>query len=75
MSTNDRPNRIVIDGLPFDDLTIGEATDRIVALAKLRDRPRFVCTGNLDHLAIAAYAARPRAGALFMSRATRVRSC
>jgi len=54
MSTHDAPNRIAIDGLLFDDVTIGEATDRIVALAKLRDRPRFVCTGNLDHLAIAA---------------------
>ena len=38
----------------FDDVTIGEATDRIVELAKLRDKPRFVCTGNLDHLAMAA---------------------
>lgn len=48
------PDRIDIDGLLFDDVTIGEATARIVELAKLRDRPRFVCTGNLDHLAIAA---------------------
>ncbi len=48
------PNRIDIDGLLFDNVTIGEATARIVELAKLRDRPRFVCTGNLDHLAIAA---------------------
>ena len=54
MPTSARPNRIDIDGLLFDDVTIGEATDRIVELAKLRDRPRFVCTGNLDHLAIAA---------------------
>ncbi|MDB4943613.1 MAG: N-acetylmannosaminyltransferase [Labilithrix sp.] len=46
--------RIDIDGLQFDDVTMDEATARIVALAKLRDRPRFVCTGNLDHLAIAA---------------------
>jgi len=54
MVSTDRPNRIDIDGLLFDDVTIGEATDRIVELARLRDRPRFVCTGNLDHLAIAA---------------------
>ena len=46
--------RIDIDGLLFDDVTIAEATDRIVELARMRDRPRFVCTGNLDHLAIAA---------------------
>lgn len=47
-------NRVDIDGLLFDDVTTGEATARIVELARLRDRPRFVCTGNLDHLAIAA---------------------
>jgi exopolysaccharide biosynthesis WecB/TagA/CpsF family protein len=48
------PNRVEIDGLLFDDVTMAEATARIVELARLRDRPRFVCTGNLDHLAIAA---------------------
>jgi N-acetylglucosaminyldiphosphoundecaprenol N-acetyl-beta-D-mannosaminyltransferase len=48
------PNRVDIDGLLFDDVTMSEATARIVELAKMRDRPRFVCTGNLDHLAIAA---------------------
>src|SRR3954453_962943 len=48
------PNRVDIDGLLFDDVTMEEATARIVELAKMRDRPRFVCTGNLDHLAIAA---------------------
>lgn len=47
-------HRIDIDGLLFDDVTMDEATARIVDLAKLRDKPRFVCTGNLDHLAIAA---------------------
>lgn len=46
--------RIDVDGLLFDDVTMDEATARIVELAKMRDRPRFVCTGNLDHLAIAA---------------------
>jgi N-acetylglucosaminyldiphosphoundecaprenol N-acetyl-beta-D-mannosaminyltransferase len=46
--------RVDIDGLLFDDVTMDEATARIVELAKMRDRPRFVCTGNLDHLAIAA---------------------
>ncbi|HSO38393.1 MAG TPA: WecB/TagA/CpsF family glycosyltransferase [Labilithrix sp.] len=49
-----QPTRVAIDGLQFDDVTIAEATARIVELARLRDRPRFVCTGNLDHLAIAA---------------------
>jgi N-acetylglucosaminyldiphosphoundecaprenol N-acetyl-beta-D-mannosaminyltransferase len=45
--------RVNIDGLFFDDVTMPEATERIVELAKMRDRPRYVCTGNLDHLAIA----------------------
>jgi N-acetylglucosaminyldiphosphoundecaprenol N-acetyl-beta-D-mannosaminyltransferase len=47
-------SRVEIDGLLFDDVTMEEATARIVELARLRDRPRYVCTGNLDHLAIAA---------------------
>jgi len=46
--------RVDVDGLMFDDVTMDEATARIVELAKMRDRPRYVCTGNLDHLAIAA---------------------
>jgi len=46
--------RVGVDGLLFDDVTMEEATDCIVEFAKMRDRPRFVCTGNLDHLAIAA---------------------
>lgn len=46
--------RVLIDGLAFDDVTVEEATRRIVELAKKRDKPRYVCTGNLDHLAIAA---------------------
>jgi len=46
--------RIDVDGLLFDDVTMTEATARVVELAQMRDRPRYVCTGNLDHLAIAA---------------------
>ena len=46
--------RIEVDGLLFDNVTIFEATARIIEFAKLRDRPRFVSTGNLDHLAIKA---------------------
>jgi N-acetylglucosaminyldiphosphoundecaprenol N-acetyl-beta-D-mannosaminyltransferase len=47
-------SRVEIDGLFFDDVSMPEATARIVELAKKRDKARFVCTGNLDHLAIAA---------------------
>lgn len=46
--------RVSIDGLYFDDVTLDEATATIVELAKKRDKARYVCTGNLDHLAIAA---------------------
>lgn len=46
--------RVTIDGLVFDDVTLEEATSRIVEMAKMRDKARYVCTGNLDHLAIAA---------------------
>ena len=47
-------SRVEIDGLWFDDVTMPEATARIVELAKKRDKARYVCTGNLDHLALAA---------------------
>lgn len=46
--------RVSIDGLFFDDVTLSEATEHIALLAKKRDKSRYVCTGNLDHLAIAA---------------------
>jgi N-acetylglucosaminyldiphosphoundecaprenol N-acetyl-beta-D-mannosaminyltransferase len=45
--------RISVDDLNFDKVTMKEAVRRIVRMAKRRDRPRYVCTGNLDHLVIA----------------------
>jgi N-acetylglucosaminyldiphosphoundecaprenol N-acetyl-beta-D-mannosaminyltransferase len=42
-----------VDDLKFDRVTMGQAVRRIVRMAKRRDRPRYVCTGNLDHLVIA----------------------
>ncbi|MBX3190979.1 MAG: WecB/TagA/CpsF family glycosyltransferase [Labilithrix sp.] len=54
MSAGSGARRVDVDGLLFDDVTMDEATARIVELARLRDRPRYVCTGNLDHLALAA---------------------
>ncbi|MCL2777456.1 MAG: WecB/TagA/CpsF family glycosyltransferase [Polyangiaceae bacterium] len=45
--------KVNIGRLVFDDMTMGEATARIVNYAKMRDKARYVCTGNLDHLAIA----------------------
>jgi N-acetylglucosaminyldiphosphoundecaprenol N-acetyl-beta-D-mannosaminyltransferase len=46
--------RVDVDGLDFDKVTMSEAVDAIVAMAKKRDRARYVCTGNLDHLVIAS---------------------
>jgi N-acetylglucosaminyldiphosphoundecaprenol N-acetyl-beta-D-mannosaminyltransferase len=45
--------KVIIGRLVFDDMTMEEATSRIVKYAKMRDKARYVCTGNLDHLAIA----------------------
>lgn len=46
--------RVNVDGIAFDNLTLGEATSAIVTFARMRDRPRFVCTANLDHLAVSS---------------------
>jgi N-acetylglucosaminyldiphosphoundecaprenol N-acetyl-beta-D-mannosaminyltransferase len=46
-------SRISVDELSFDKVTMKEAVRRIVRMAKKRDRARYVCTGNLDHLVIA----------------------
>lgn len=45
--------RVQIAEVPFDVVTMQEATDRIVAMSRARDRARYVCTGNLDHLFLA----------------------
>lgn len=46
-------SRVSVDDLDFDKVTMKEAVRRIVRMAKRRDRARYVCTGNLDHLVIA----------------------
>lgn len=46
-------SRVRVDDLKFDRVTMGQAVRRIVRMAKRRDRARYVCTGNLDHLVIA----------------------
>ncbi len=48
-----RAPRVVVDDLNFDKVTMKETIRRIVRMAKRHDRPRYVCTGNLDHLVIA----------------------
>jgi N-acetylglucosaminyldiphosphoundecaprenol N-acetyl-beta-D-mannosaminyltransferase len=44
--------RVLIDDVAFDNVTMRETVSRIVEMARRHDRPRFVCTGNLDHLVI-----------------------
>ncbi|MBX3199898.1 MAG: WecB/TagA/CpsF family glycosyltransferase [Labilithrix sp.] len=45
--------RVCVDEIAFDKVTMKEAVRRIVRMARRRDRARYVCTGNLDHLVIA----------------------
>lgn len=44
--------RVRIDDVAFDKVTMRETVARIVEMARRRDRARYVCTGNLDHLVI-----------------------
>lgn len=46
-------SRVSVDDVSFDNVTMEETVRRIVRMAKKRDRARYVCTGNLDHLVIA----------------------
>jgi N-acetylglucosaminyldiphosphoundecaprenol N-acetyl-beta-D-mannosaminyltransferase len=43
--------RVTIAGVGFDRVSMAEAVAAIIEMARLGDRPRYVCTGNLDHLA------------------------
>jgi N-acetylglucosaminyldiphosphoundecaprenol N-acetyl-beta-D-mannosaminyltransferase len=42
--------RVPVANVAFDDFTMPEAVERIVLMTQKTDRPRYVCTGNLDHL-------------------------
>lgn len=54
MRLSARPRLVFrLNELTFDRVTMEQAVRRIVRMAKRRDRPRYVCTGNLDHLVIA----------------------
>lgn len=46
-------SRVCVDDVSFDKVTMDEAVRRIRRMAKKRDRARYVCTGNLDHLVLA----------------------
>jgi len=43
---------VTIADVDFDDVTMDEAVQKIVWMAKQKDRPRHICTGNLDHLVL-----------------------
>ena len=42
--------KVPIANVLFDNVTMSQAVDQIVAMAHKHDKARFVCTGNLDHL-------------------------
>lgn len=44
--------RVPVAHVAFDNLTMTEAVAQIVQMAQKTDRPRYVCTGNLDHLVL-----------------------
>ena len=43
---------IPIGDVVFDNVTMPEAVERIIEMTRKTDRPRYVCTANLDHLAL-----------------------
>lgn len=46
---------IPIGDIVFDNVTMDEAVRRILEMARKTDKPRYVCTANLDHLAISEH--------------------
>jgi N-acetylglucosaminyldiphosphoundecaprenol N-acetyl-beta-D-mannosaminyltransferase len=44
--------RVPVGNVEFDNVTMAEAVNWIVEMAKKPDQTRLVCTGNLDHLVI-----------------------
>ena len=43
---------IPIGDIIFDNVSMSEAVERVVEMARKTDRPRYVCTANLDHMAL-----------------------
>ena len=43
---------IPIGNIVFDNVTMNEAVRRTMEMARKTDKPRYVCTANLDHLAL-----------------------
>ena len=42
--------RVSVANVLFDNVSMEEAVERIVQMAQKTNAPRYVCTGNLDHL-------------------------
>jgi len=43
-------NKVYVAKIAFHNVTMEEAVARIVQMAQKTEKPRYVCTGNLDHL-------------------------
>ena len=43
-------SKVFVADVAFHNVTMQEAVARIVQMAQKTERPRYVCTGNLDHL-------------------------
>ena len=53
--------KIYISGIAFHNVTMAEAVTQIVQMAQKTGKPRYVCTGNLDHLVTLEHDAEFRA--------------
>ena len=52
MRTSTSHARTLVSNVLFDNVGMEEAVARIVRMTQKTDRPRYVCTGNLDHLVL-----------------------
>ncbi len=53
-------SKIYIADTAFHNVTMEEAVQRIVQMAQKTEKPRYVCTGNLDHLVMLSHDAEFR---------------
>ena len=52
MRTSTTHARTTVANVLFDNVGMEEAVTRIIRMTQKTDRPRYVCTGNLDHLVL-----------------------
>ncbi len=53
-------SKMFVADVSFHNVTMEEAVNQIVAMARKTEKPRYVCTGNLDHLVTLAHDAEFR---------------